>query len=109
MASNPNIHITINRNTSPVESLEYLENELTRYKEQRNALVQQTYPADQEEDKQLLLKFYNEKITEFEECIAKLKGSDSAVKNPVILFIAIRNHSNAYSRRMVQKSCFYKQ
>jgi len=45
-----------------IESLEHLENELSRYNEQKEALEKQQYPKDQEDSKQQLLKFYYEQI-----------------------------------------------
>lgn len=57
----------------PLFSLQHLENELIRYKEQKAALEQQNYPKDQEDDKQLLLKFYAEKIDELQALFDKEK------------------------------------
>lgn len=77
---------------SPVESLEYLQNELTRYKEQKKALEQLTYPKDQEESKQLLLKFYTEQIVSIQHRVDTAKAKHIEVKNP----IEVSNSSRKY-------------
>jgi len=67
-----------------VESLEHLENELSRYKEQKTTLEAQHYPKDQEEGKQDLLKFYSEKIERLQSRINTEKAKDISFKGTVV-------------------------
>lgn len=60
----------------PFNTIEFLENERDKYQKQKNALEKQHYPSNQEESKQLLLKFYTEKIAELNKSIERKTTSN---------------------------------
>jgi hypothetical protein len=61
-----------------------LENELNRYKAQRDALLESKDYTANPEQRELLLKFYAEKIAEFEWNLSKKSAKDLDVSYSVV-------------------------
>jgi hypothetical protein len=61
-----------------------LEKELKRYEQQLQSLEAKIYPKEQQESRQLLLKFYSEKIAELTTILERQKIENFEVRDPYI-------------------------
>lgn len=102
MSTSANVNITYKK-LSPVESLAHLENELNRYKKQKEALENTVYPIDQQHSKQLLLNFYTENINRIESSISTQKKACIKTENSTKILNKNRQYSYARSKYLGHK------